>query len=82
MEEESEYKEITLNDILPNDFYANDDGEMVAEIKLDTINLIAYILTTLQDRLDRAIYYAETNKLSKELIDILEGSDVKDVERD
>ena len=58
-------EEITLNELLPNQFYINKDGDMVAEISLKSINEIADILTNYyreNERLNNII-----NELEKEL---------------
>ncbi len=42
-------KEITLQDLLPNEFYINKEGNMVAEISLKRINNIASVINNLYD---------------------------------
>ena len=54
-------KEITLQDLLPNEFYINKEGNMVAEISLKRINNIASAINNLYDENKRL------NNIIKEL---------------
>jgi len=48
---------VKLNELMPNEFYANDDGKLYAEITLEQINKITDILLYQQQRIDKAIEY-------------------------
>lgn len=63
-------EEITLNELLPNQFYINKDGDMVAEISLKSINEIADILTN---------YYRENKRLNN-IINELEKYLIKQID--
>lgn len=64
-------KEITLQELLPNEFYINDKGEMVAEITLNKLNEIADVIENLD----------KENKELRDLIHTLENS-LKNIDLD
>ena len=45
--------EITLNELLPNDFYINKDNKMVAEITLEKANIITDILVKYHNKVEQ-----------------------------
>ena len=71
-------KEISLQDLLPNDFYIC-DGKMVCNISLEKVNAITEIITNLQQELtkykernEKAIEYIETHKRKDEFLELNE----------
>ena len=79
-------EEVTLEELLPNEFYINDKGEMVAEITLNKLNKIADVIEnldkenkelrdlihTLEKEIDMAINELQPNELvnGKDLLKI------------
>lgn len=56
---ENEKKEITLNELMPNEFYPTKEGIIKCELTLDQVSKIVGILTDLQTRIDKAVKYCE-----------------------
>ena len=65
--------EIALNELLPNKFYINKDGNMVAEISLEQINQIGDILTN---------YYKENKRLIGENLILRASEEMRKLQED